>query len=277
MTRLFLSSTVDDLSEHRRVVLHVCQRLGIELIAMEAFGPDSRPAAAVCREKVRQADLFLGLYAERYGFTPEEFDGKSMTHLEDALCEVTMGKAIALSESPLCFEQAFSIAQYLLWQGRWKPAADLARRYTASRHSTERISMILVLAEAGMNAGEMAGMPALLANILREARAKNLVEPELRGLRCLAELHRRLRQYEQSRTFLEDLAEPAARGPYRLIQAEAALVLAELERDSGNYKAATAAAMAAREHAWCDGPPYAYHWALERANRLFAELSGYLS
>lgn len=206
----------------------------------------------------------------------EERDSLSIKYdvAQHMLCEATMGKEIAVSESPLCFEQAFSIAQYLLWQGRSKPAANLARRYTASRHSTERISMALVLAEAGLSAGELAGIPTLLANVLREARAKNLVEPELRGLRCLAELYRRLGQYAQSRSFLEDLAEPAARGPYRLIQAEAALVLAELERDCGNYEAATAAVIAARAHAWCDGPPYAYHCALDRAQRLLAELSG---
>src|SRR5262249_51762182 len=40
-----------------------------------------RNALAVCREKVRSADLFLGLYAHRYGFQPGD-QGPSITELE---------------------------------------------------------------------------------------------------------------------------------------------------------------------------------------------------
>ena len=80
--RLFLSSTVEDLKPFRDAVLHVGQRLGFEVIAMEDFGPDPRAAVALCREKVESADLFVGLYAHRYGFVPDGFDGTSMTELE---------------------------------------------------------------------------------------------------------------------------------------------------------------------------------------------------
>ena len=44
--------------------------------------PDPRGAAALCRAKIEEADLFLGLYAHRYGFQPDGFDGKSITQLE---------------------------------------------------------------------------------------------------------------------------------------------------------------------------------------------------
>lgn len=80
--RIFLSSTELDLGGHRDAAIHVAQRLGAEIVAMEDFGPDPRAAAAVCRQKVRSCDLFLGLYAYRYGFQPDGFGGVSMTELE---------------------------------------------------------------------------------------------------------------------------------------------------------------------------------------------------
>jgi hypothetical protein len=80
--RLFLSSTVEDLIEFRIVVLRVCQRLGIDVVAMEDFGVDPRTAAELCRTKIAGSSLFLGLYAHRYGFTPEGFAGTSITELE---------------------------------------------------------------------------------------------------------------------------------------------------------------------------------------------------
>jgi hypothetical protein len=49
---------------------------------MEEFGPDPRTAVELCREKVEGADLFLGLYAHRYGYVPEGYAGRSITELE---------------------------------------------------------------------------------------------------------------------------------------------------------------------------------------------------
>ncbi len=81
-TRLFLSSTHDDLGEYREVVTHVGHRLGLEVVAMEDFGPDSAIPVDLCEKKVRSADLFVALYAHRYGFQPAGFEGKSITELE---------------------------------------------------------------------------------------------------------------------------------------------------------------------------------------------------
>lgn len=80
--RLFLSSTAVDLAAFRDVVRHVCQRLGIDVLAMEEFGPDPRTAVTLCREKVERADLFLGLYAHHYGYVPDGYGGASITQLE---------------------------------------------------------------------------------------------------------------------------------------------------------------------------------------------------
>jgi len=49
-------------------------------------------------------------------------------------------------------------------------------------------------------------------------------------------------------------------------------VLAQIERDEGNTKAAIAAATKAYTMAWCDGPPYAYHYGLTNARKHLQEL-----
>ena len=49
-------------------------------------------------------------------------------------------------------------------------------------------------------------------------------------------------------------------------------MLAQIERDAGHTDAATAAATEAYRQAWCDGPPYAYHWGLEKAKAHLAAL-----
>ena len=57
----------------------------------------------------------------------------------------------------------------------------------------------------------------------------------------------------------------ANRCQYRLKQADIHNFLAQIERDAGNYHAAIEAATQAYRLAWCDGPPFAYHWGLEKA------------
>ncbi len=71
---------------------------------------------------------------------------------------------------------------------------------------------------------------------------------------------------------LDDVWEPAERGPFRLFRADAYNALAQIERDASDQEAATKAATAAYRLAWCDGPPFAYHWGLEAAKAHLAAL-----
>jgi tetratricopeptide (TPR) repeat protein len=79
--KVFLSSTFLDLREYRDAAVHACQRVGLLPIYMEDFPPDPRDAIAVCRAKVEEADLFLGIYAHRYGYVPAGSD-ISITEME---------------------------------------------------------------------------------------------------------------------------------------------------------------------------------------------------
>ncbi len=110
-----------------------------------------------------------------------------------------------------------------------------------------------------------------LHHALTRARKVNFVEEELPSLVALAELRRRQGDLKAAREFLDDVWEAAERGPYPLIHADACNVLAEVERDAGNRAEAVKAAERAYRLAWCDGPPFAYHWGLEKARALLAE------
>jgi tetratricopeptide (TPR) repeat protein len=111
-----------------------------------------------------------------------------------------------------------------------------------------------------------------LNHALTRARAVNFVEEELPALTALAELHRQRKEYEAARELLDQVWAAAERGPYSLWHADARNVLARIERDEGHRDAAIAAATRAYELAWCDGPPYAYHYGLTNAKQLLAEL-----
>ena len=80
--KIFISSTSEDLRDYRAVAVHAAQRIGFDVVAMEDFGPDRAPPVDYCKQKVDTADIILGLYAHRYGFQPNGYDGKSITNLE---------------------------------------------------------------------------------------------------------------------------------------------------------------------------------------------------
>jgi ATP/maltotriose-dependent transcriptional regulator MalT len=111
-----------------------------------------------------------------------------------------------------------------------------------------------------------------LHHALTRARQVNLVEEELPALIALAELRRRQGQPDEAREYLDAVWDAAARGPYPLLHADALNVLTALERDAGNTEKAIAAATEACKKAWCDGPPFAYHWGLEAARKHLREL-----
>ncbi|MCB0852038.1 MAG: hypothetical protein KDD63_07455, partial [Bacteroidetes bacterium] len=77
---------------------------------------------------------------------------------------------------------------------------------------------------------------------------------------------------EKAREYLEEVWDRAEQGPYPLFHADALNILAQIEIAAGNHEAAITAATQAYQKAWCDGPPYAYHYGLENAKQLLKEL-----
>ncbi|MER5702822.1 HEAT repeat domain-containing protein [Micromonospora sp. NPDC002296] len=79
--KVYISATQKDLLEYRAAVHVVARRLEIEDVAMEAYSADVRPPLERCLTDVRRCDLYVGLFAWRYGFRPPG-QGSSITELE---------------------------------------------------------------------------------------------------------------------------------------------------------------------------------------------------
>ena len=79
--RVFLSSTYADLVEYRRHATEALERLGQQTARMEVFGARPEEPSEACFGEIDQCDLFVGIYAYRYGFVPQGSEA-SITELE---------------------------------------------------------------------------------------------------------------------------------------------------------------------------------------------------
>ena len=79
--RVFISSTVLDLREHRAAVVDACLRVGVGPLIMEdSAAADSDPLAR-SRALLDQADIYVGILTFRYGFVPPGRE-KSLAEIE---------------------------------------------------------------------------------------------------------------------------------------------------------------------------------------------------
>lgn len=81
MERIYISSTYEDLKDMREGVYHALRTMGHDVIAMEdLIATDKRPLDK-CLADVSQCDIYIGIYAWRYGYIPPDQE-KSITELE---------------------------------------------------------------------------------------------------------------------------------------------------------------------------------------------------
>ncbi len=84
--RVYLSSTYEDLKEYRAAVFAALEKAGLDVVRMEAYtAADERPLD-ICLQDVSRSDIYIGLFAWRYGYEPPAEHGnphgKSITELE---------------------------------------------------------------------------------------------------------------------------------------------------------------------------------------------------
>lgn len=80
MARIYLSSTFQDLKDHREEVARSLRQLRHEVVGMEDYVADgSRPLAKCLRDiagdpaqNLPPCDLYVGIFAKRYGYVPDE-------------------------------------------------------------------------------------------------------------------------------------------------------------------------------------------------------------
>src|SRR6266446_8600189 len=80
--KIFVSSTSVDLKDVRAELIRWLDGVfDTGLVIMETFGSDAAPPDIISVRRVRECDLFVGLYAHRYG-SIDPVSGKSITELE---------------------------------------------------------------------------------------------------------------------------------------------------------------------------------------------------
>ena len=77
--KVFLSSTYNDLIAHRQAAHDALEQLGLHVIWMEAFGARPVESTKACLDEVADCEMFVGIYAHRYGYIP---DGKDISITE---------------------------------------------------------------------------------------------------------------------------------------------------------------------------------------------------
>src|SRR5215471_16254977 len=82
--RIYISSTFSDLKDYREAVIQSLWQLDHNVAAMEKYtAADQRPLDK-CLEDVAACDVYIGIFAWRYGYIPEKDnpEQKSITELE---------------------------------------------------------------------------------------------------------------------------------------------------------------------------------------------------
>lgn len=79
---VFISSTSIDLPEYRAAVRDAVLSLGLFPSGMETWPVDGDSTIELCKNKLAEAEIFLGIYAHRYGWCPPGYNDKSITELE---------------------------------------------------------------------------------------------------------------------------------------------------------------------------------------------------
>lgn len=78
---VFISSTSRDLKAYREAAIETCRNLGFAPIAMENFEAMGVGATEGSKRKLREADLYVGIIAHRYGYI-ETGHNRSVTEIE---------------------------------------------------------------------------------------------------------------------------------------------------------------------------------------------------
>ena len=72
MAKIYVSSTFLDLKDHREQVERVIRRMGHTDVAIEYYVAEDKRPVAKCLDDVAACDVYVGIYAWRYGWIPTE-------------------------------------------------------------------------------------------------------------------------------------------------------------------------------------------------------------
>src|SRR6185369_7204086 len=88
-TRVYVSSTFEDLKDYRAKVNEGLRRAGYELVAMEDYPAfDQRPLQK-CLDDLASCQLYIGILAKRYGYIPDQDNPQGLSITEREYLQAT--------------------------------------------------------------------------------------------------------------------------------------------------------------------------------------------
>jgi hypothetical protein len=118
---IYVSATYVDLRAHRKAACDAIRVLGHTDLAMEYYVAEAQRPLARCLADVERCDLFIGLFARRYGFVPAG-SRRSITEQE-------FNAAVKHRKDVLCF----FLADHVRWPLEFVDRGTAARRLSALR------------------------------------------------------------------------------------------------------------------------------------------------
>jgi hypothetical protein len=180
--KVFLSSTFVDLAAVRGEISRWLAGLfEAKLIVMETLGSDSAPPEINSVRRVRECDLFIGIYAHRYG-TIDERSGKSITELEldeasTALSAGTMRDILLFTinvDSPWLSEHKETGAIAVAGLARLKTKV---KSHTYTSFSGKEDLIFYVIRDVNKRLSQLVGRPSLQTRELILLPPKALCHP----------------------------------------------------------------------------------------------------
>jgi len=69
--KVFISSTYEDLINYRAAAIEAVEGTSYQALKMEVFGARPDGPKEACLKEIEQSNLFIGIYAHRYGYVPD--------------------------------------------------------------------------------------------------------------------------------------------------------------------------------------------------------------
>lgn len=157
---IFISSTFKDLIEYRKAAIEVVQRHNCKVTAMEFFNARRDDAGTVCDKEIRQCDVFIGIYAHRFGYVPSGQE-KSITQQEYELAK-------ELGKDCLCF----IVKEDFPWNPNFFER-DKYREFTAFLETIKTACVVEFFKSPDDFAKKLS---ASLGNLITEKRGKTVKE-----------------------------------------------------------------------------------------------------
>lgn len=118
--RVYLSSTLQDLAEYRTNIIEVIRKLNGSPITLEDLPDTETNVVQIAYNAIQQADIFIGIYAHRYGYIPPDtevyIDSDSITQILDG------EKSILQLEYEWAVERGISLLIFIVRDDQpWSP------------------------------------------------------------------------------------------------------------------------------------------------------------